>query len=75
MKKYQVIFQDEWNNLCHVGFYDKLEDSIEEINLYLEIYEIKIDSLEEYASTFGMCFDKELETEDGNSIYIRGFIF
>lgn len=74
MKKYQVIFQDEYNNLFEVGFYDKLEDSIKDVNEYLEPYEEHIDELEEYASTFGYAFDKEIYTKQDFSVMIRGFI-
>ena len=74
MKKYQVIFQDEYNNLIEVGFYDKLEDSIEDVNGYLEPYEERIEELEEYVSTFGMAFDREIYTKQDVSVMIRGFI-
>lgn len=76
MKKYQVIIQDEWNNLYHIGFYDKLSDAIPDVNDWLQSYEVSIDELAEYPSTFSMCFDKEVEVNDGeNVIYIRGFIY
>jgi hypothetical protein len=76
-KKYQVFIQDEWNNNTLIGFYDNLEDAIPEINEYLkDCYNVQIDELKEYASTFNMCFDKDVEIDDGdNSIMIRGFIF
>lgn len=74
MKKYQVIFQDEYNNLYEVGFYDKLEDSINDINDYLEPYEERIEELEEYVSTFGMAFDREIYTKQDLLVMIRGFI-
>ena len=76
MKKYQVIIQDEWNNLYHIGFYDNLSDAIPDVNDWLQSYEVSIDELDEYPSTFSMCFDREIEVYDGESvIYIRGFIF
>lgn len=76
MKKYQVIIQDEWNNLYHIGFYDNLSDAIPDVNDWLQSYEASIDELTEYPSTFNMCFDKEIEVYGGESvIYIRGFIF
>jgi hypothetical protein len=74
LKKYEVFIQDEWNNLWLVGFYDNLEDAVPEVNEFLETYHIKIDGLKEYPSTFGSCFDKEVETSDGEIIMIRGFI-
>lgn len=66
--------QDEWNNLYLIGFYDNLSDAIPEINDWLEIYDVKIDELEEYASTFGYAFDKEIETKDETVLMVRGFI-
>ena len=74
MKKYEVIIQDEWNNLYQIGFYDRLEDAIPEINEFLSVYEVEITELKEYSSTFGMCFDTEIETKDENTIMVRGFI-
>lgn len=73
--KYQVIIQDEYNNLWHIGFYEKLEDSIDDINGMLSAYNLKIDELKEYASTFDSCFDIELCSEDESYIMIRGFVF
>ena len=74
IKKYEVIIQDEWNNLYQIGFYDKLEDAIPEINEFLSVYEVEITELKEYPSTFGMCFDTEIETKDENTVMIRGFV-
>ena len=74
IKKYEVIIQDEWNNLYQIGFYDRLEDAIPEINEFLSVYEVEITELIEYPSTFGMCFDTEIETKDENTIMIRGFV-
>ena len=74
MNKYQVIMQDEYNNLYHIGFYNQLEDSLEDINNWLSIYGVEIDELKEYPSTFNMCFDKDIEVDEG-CISIRGFIF
>lgn len=73
-KTYQIIIQDEFDNLYHIGFYKKLEDGLEDINYFLKAYETQIDELKEYSGTFGMCFDKNIEIEDGG-IMIRGFIF
>lgn len=39
--KYQVIFVDEYNNWYLVGFFNNLEDSEEELNSYLEGYELE----------------------------------
>lgn len=75
LKKYQVIIQDEWNNLYHIGFYDNLNDAIPDVNDFLEVYDIKIDNLAERASTFGPCFDIDLETQNEEIIMVRGFIF
>lgn len=78
MKKYFVILQDvTWNNLYYIGNYDKLEDSISDINDNLP-EELHIDELTEYASTFGMAFDKEIyneDDEDSEMYMVRGFIF
>ena len=75
MKKYQVIMQDEYNNLYNIGFYDNLSESIDDINDFLEVYNVSITELIEYPSTFSTCFDKDIEIDDGNTIMIRGFIF
>lgn len=71
---YQVIMQDEWDNLYHLGFYKDLKDAIPEVNSWLSTYNVEIDELSAYPSTFGMCFDRGLETEDAY-VHIRGFIF
>ena len=42
-KKYQVVFVDEYNNWYLVGFFDKLEDAVPEVNAYLESYELEED--------------------------------
>ena len=73
-KKYIVFTQDEWNNLYLMGFYDDLKDAIPEVNDWLKIYGVEIDELEEYPSTFGYTFDKEIETKDENFVMVRGFI-
>lgn len=74
MKKYEVFIQDEWNNNYLMGFYNNLSDSLPDINSFLETYNTKLDELKEYPSTFGMCFDTEVETPDENYIMVRGFI-
>jgi hypothetical protein len=75
-KIYQVIMQDEYNNLYNIGFFDNLQDALPEINEWLSVYGTTIDELSEYPSTVDMCFDREIEVEDGgNYVYLRGFIF
>lgn len=74
MKKYEVFIQDEWNNNYLMGFYNKLDDAIPDVNNFLESYNTKIDELNEYPSTFSTCFDKEVETPNGEFIMVRGFI-
>ena len=71
---YQVIMQDEWDNLHHLGFYKNLKDAIPDVNSWLSTYNVEIDELFEYPSSFGMCFDRTLETEDAY-VHIRGVIF
>lgn len=72
--RYIVFIQDEWNNLWWMGEYCSLKDALPEINNFLEVYDIKIEELLEYSSTFGSTFDTEIETSDGEIIMIRGFI-
>lgn len=81
---YEVMMQDEYNDLYLLGFYESLDDAIEDINGFISVYDedgaipIKKGDLAEYASTFGSCFDREIEwkNEDNcpGSIMIRGFI-
>ena len=81
---YEVIMQDEYDNLYLLGFYGSLDDSIDDINGFLSVYEddgvvpLKKGDLAEYASTFGTCFDRpvEWENEEGcpGDIMVRGFI-
>ncbi len=80
MKLYQVIIQDEYNNLFNMGFYKELKESIKDINNFLESYDINIseDLLKEYPSSFNSCFDLDLSTiyeDEIEPIMIRGFIF
>ena len=70
---YQVIMQDEYNNLYHLGFYSNLQDALPDVNNWLVPYNIELDELVEYPSTFNMCFDRELESDD-TYVYVRGFI-
>lgn len=77
MKIYQVIYQDEFNNLYMLGFYKCLDDCIDGVNEYLgdEYEKLKKGDLSEYPSTFEMAFDKTIYDKDEcNSVYVRGFI-
>lgn len=87
-KLYQVILQDEWNNLGVVGWFENLDDAIEPINKTLkagwgEQYKLKKGDIKEYPSTFSYCFDTNLGdilTPDGEydnyiNLLVRGFIY
>ena len=81
---HEVIMQDEYGNLYLLGFYGSLDDSIDGINGFLGAYEddgaipLEKGDLEEYASTFGTCFDREIEWKNEDdcpgTIMVRGFI-
>lgn len=81
---YEIVMQDEYDNLYLLGFYESLDDAIEDINDFISAYyedgaiPIKRGDLAEYASTFGACFDREVEWKNEDdcpgSIMIRGFI-
>lgn len=81
---YEIMMQDEYNNLYLLGFYESLDDAIEDINDFISAYyedgaiPIKKGDLAEYASTFGACFDREIEWKNEDdcpgSVMIRGFI-
>jgi predicted methyltransferase len=59
-----------------LGFYDNLNESIKDINEWLEVYKVQIEELNEYISTFGKSFDTYVTIDEfGTSISIRGFIF
>ena len=80
-KRYEVIMQDEWNNLYRLGKYKELKDSIEDINGFLSVYDVTIkeEDLKEYASTFGGAFDLDIgmmyeDRDDLVGIMVRGFI-
>jgi hypothetical protein len=80
-KIYQVIIQDEYNNLTLVGFYKDLDDSIDDINEHLSTYNVRLSKgdLKEYPSTFSSVFDTDLadiflENEEVAGVMIRGFI-
>lgn len=81
---YQVIIQDEWNNLHHLGFYNELKDSIQDINDFIDAYNLQLtpDMLTTYPGTFGLVFDhnlgdlfQDLADDTAQGVYIRGFIF
>lgn len=81
---YQIVMQDEYDNLYLLGFYESLDDAIEDINDSISAYyedgaiPLKKGDLAEYAPTFGSCFDREIEWKNEDdcpgSIMIRGFI-
>ena len=81
---YEVMMQDEYDNLYLLGFYESLDDAIEDINDFIGAYDddgaipLAKGDLAEYASTFGACFDREVEWKNEDdcpgSIMIRGFI-
>ena len=82
MKLYQVIMQDEWNNLTELGYYKQLKDAVPDINGFLSVYGVKIseEDLVEYPSTFSMVFDLNLgdvfpDNEDVYAVSVRGFIY
>lgn len=81
---YEIVMQDEYDNLYLLGFYESLDDAIDDINDSIKVYEedgaipLKKGDLAEYASTFGTCFDREIEWKNEEDcpgfIMIRGFI-
>ena len=87
LKKYEVVFVDEYNNWYLVGFYDTLEEAEKDVNDYLLQYkdeetnkplmfgdDTALGRLVEYPSTCGNCFDKIIDVPEG-CIEVRGFIF
>lgn len=78
---YQVMMQDEYDNLYLLGLYASLDDAIPDVNGFIEGYDgakpLAPGDLAEYASTFGSCFDREVEWEDEDEcpgcIMVRGF--
>ena len=92
MKKlYEVIFVSEWNNFDLLGWYENLDDAIEDINGELITYgdgkyQLKKGDLRVYPGSFGENFDMQLaqffEEEFGEEAYddlqsceVRGFIY
>jgi len=60
MKKvYEVFVTDIWNNCYFIGFFENLDDAIQDINCYIfdEKYHILPGEIGEYPSTFGPCID------------------
>lgn len=80
---YEIIMQDECNDLYQLGFYQSLDDAIEDINDFIGAYDddgavhLKKGDLAEYASIFGTCFDREVEWENEEdcpgTVMVRGF--
>lgn len=56
---YQVIFEDEYFNLFEVGWYENLDDAIDDINGFICEDEFKLQKgdLSVYQGTFGLVFD------------------
>lgn len=91
MEVYEVFITDIWNNNYLVGFYNNLEDSIEEINKHIvnEKYHITKEDLKVYVSTYGKCFDvcvgdiycgkipedEDIQWDEEMDMMIRGFVF
>lgn len=87
-KVYQVIMQDEYNNLFLCGFYKELKEAVSDINDFISVYgdyKITEEDLRVRESTFGECFDTSLndifflEDEDSDDsgiagVEIRGFV-
>ena len=81
-KIYEIFMSDEYSNNYFIGFYNELKNAVPAINEFLVPYEAKIETLEEYPSTFGSCFDTEVFKEtngdddyDWTGVMIRGFVF
>ena len=81
---YEVMMQDEYCNLYLLGFYRALDDAVDDVNGFLAAYEddgavpLQKGDLAEYASTFGSCFDREVEWRDEGdcpgTVMVRGFV-
>lgn len=81
---YEVMMQDEYNNLYLLGFYRSLDDAVGDVNGFLAAYEddgavpLEKGDLAEYPSTFEACFDREIEWENEEdcpgTLMVRGFI-
>ena len=58
-KVYEIFLQDAYNNNTLLGFYENLDDAVDDINSYIseeELY-LKKGYLRERVSTFGPTFD------------------
>lgn len=80
-KIYEVIMQDEYNNLYQLGFYKNLKDAVPDINDWLTAYDVSIkeDDLNEYVSTFSSAFDLDIgmlfeDNDDVSGVMVRGFV-
>ena len=79
MNLYQIIFQDEYNNLYEIGWYGDLNTAIPDVNQFLKGYNVQLKegAIEEYAGTFGSCFDLnlcDLFEDLEECVMIRGFV-
>lgn len=90
LKKYEVVFVDEYNNWYLIGFFDNLLDAEPELNAMLDGYtgydedgnecelqfgdDTCLGHLVEYAGSFSPCFDRIIEADVGG-LEVRGFIF
>lgn len=90
MEIYEIIIQDEWNNLYEMGFYKDLDDALPDLNGFLSGYNVELEKgdIVVYPSTFDSCFDTNIGElleargvepseidETLYSIYVRGFFF
>ena len=90
LKKYQVVFVDEYNNWYLIGFFDNLRDAEPQLNVMLEGYtgyddddnriqlqfgdDTDLGPLQEYAGSLSPVFDRIIDTDVG-CIQVRGFVF
>ena len=90
MKVYEIFLNDIWNNCYLLGFYNNLDDAIDDINKNIvdEKFHLSKGDLKEYPSTFGYTFDtcvgdiylnKHPESNndfysDDENLWVRGFI-
>lgn len=51
-----------------------MSEALPDVNSFLDVYNVQLNELKEYTCTFGSAFDKEIETESGEIIMVRGFI-
>ena len=90
LKKYQVVFVDEYNNWYLIGFFNDLREAEPGLNEMLRDYvgydddgnkcefqfgdDTVLGHLVEYPGTFSPVFDRILDADVG-CIQVRGFIF